>query len=443
MPVSHVALVVESRRASTIDVSEVAAAIQRQVARDFAPIWDVEATVDAFPRLDQVPPGYWPVIVRDNLPQKGAIGIHLDSRGQPYALVRSVSYWPFVVSHEVLEMLVDPFGNRVVPGGSLKPGQGIVDYVVEPCDPCGSPRFGYSVNGILVSDFVTPNYYHDPVPVPGVRYSFTGAVERPRSVLLDGYVAWREPTTHEWFRAHRFGSSKLKFDSLGQLEFSGTPLRERIDENPALAYLARGVPEDDPAVRAANERLRSSRAASSANAGDWWRRIDTLSGMRAASPVDVNLPAALGGSGAPLLPHTPPTPPSPAVRAGAWSQLHVTGFDIAVAFYEAAFGATVVFRDGAGNPPIAQLTIAESHFWVQGELIDSPSPLSAAPGPTGHQVLLVTDVPTAMGNAEAAGGVVLNPPAEVNGWIRGRVRDPSGHVWEIVTPPVEWPPETA
>lgn len=41
--------------------------LRRQGAHDLGPIWGLDATVDAFPRLDDVPVGYWPMTVRDDI----------------------------------------------------------------------------------------------------------------------------------------------------------------------------------------------------------------------------------------------------------------------------------------------------------------------------------------------------------------------------------------
>jgi hypothetical protein len=59
-----IALTVECQGGVTPgDLERVAAAIQVQVSRDFGPIWGIDATVTAFERLEQVPLGYWPVIL--------------------------------------------------------------------------------------------------------------------------------------------------------------------------------------------------------------------------------------------------------------------------------------------------------------------------------------------------------------------------------------------
>ena len=72
--------------------------------------------MDAFDRLEDVPIGYLPMIVRDDIGFEGAAGIHLDDNGQPFALIQFSDSWSLTASHEMLEMLVDPLGNRLVAG---------------------------------------------------------------------------------------------------------------------------------------------------------------------------------------------------------------------------------------------------------------------------------------------------------------------------------------
>src|SRR5262249_43354933 len=146
------------------EVSAVSAAIQKQLIRDFGPIWNVDATIDPFVKLEDVPLGYWRILVVDTFAKGGQ---HRDRNGQPFALVAAGSSWSLVASHEALEMLADPFSSRLVSGDSLIESQGRVEYLVEVCDPCQGDDFAYHVDGILVSDFYTPNYF-DPVRSDGV-----------------------------------------------------------------------------------------------------------------------------------------------------------------------------------------------------------------------------------------------------------------------------------
>jgi hypothetical protein len=227
MLTNNLALVSEVAGHDPSDVSRVAAALQRQATRDFEPVWDVRATVDAFPRLEDVPLGYWPVIVRDDIHDPGAAGVHLDRNGQPFALVQVSDQWTLTASHEVLEMSADPFGSRLIPSRSPKRRQGRVEFLVEVCDPCEAAEFSYHVNGVAVSDFYTPHYF-EPAESTGVRYSFTGAIARPRQVLKGGYLSWHDPVSDHWWQETYFGS-KPTYRDLGVIEKSADSLRTEID----------------------------------------------------------------------------------------------------------------------------------------------------------------------------------------------------------------------
>jgi hypothetical protein len=128
----------------------------------------------------------------------------------------------------MIEMLVDPFGSRFVPGDSPMPEQGRVNFLLEACDPSEGAQFGYTVNNLLVSDFYTPQYF-DPVQSSGVRYSYTGAITEPRQVLQGGYLSWQEPISRHFFQERRIDSDEPDFEDLGiPTDASQTP-REFID----------------------------------------------------------------------------------------------------------------------------------------------------------------------------------------------------------------------
>lgn len=228
--VKHLALVSETDAIASADVMTVASALQKQATRDLAPIWEIDATIDAFGRLEDVPLDYWPMIIRDDIEHPGAAGIHLDDNNQPYALISasgSRDVWSLTASHEALEMLVDPFGNRLVAGDSPMPEQGRVNFLVEVCDPSEDASFAYSVNSVLVSDFYTPQFF-DPIAASGIRYSFTSAIKTPRSVLKGGYLSWVDPQTNEWWQQTWFRGDGPGFRNVGKLSSKGS-LRSQID----------------------------------------------------------------------------------------------------------------------------------------------------------------------------------------------------------------------
>lgn len=116
MRAPQVGLTLESPRiVDAGELARVAAAIQRQVTRDFAPAWDLHATVDIFPSLESVPASYWPVVLtRRHLGDDE--GFHLAHNGQPFSVVEAIAGWSLTASHEILEMLADPSGARTIEG---------------------------------------------------------------------------------------------------------------------------------------------------------------------------------------------------------------------------------------------------------------------------------------------------------------------------------------
>lgn len=230
----QIALVSDTSTVTFADVSAVAAALQKQATRDFAPLWQVNATVSAFDALESVPVDYWPVIMRDDIDQPGAAGYHTDDNGQPFSLVQADDQWQLTASHETLEMLADPFGNRTIAGPP--PSQATkqiaefkrVTYLVEVCDPCEDTQFAYEVNGQQLSDFITPHYYTPPGGT-GTLYSFRGNIKAPHTVLENGYVSFGNPVTNEWYQII-VTNGKAQVRDLGKLNRNGRSLRETIDD---------------------------------------------------------------------------------------------------------------------------------------------------------------------------------------------------------------------
>ena len=179
-------------------VQSTAAALNIQVMRDLPQFWPIQATVHYLPHAQQIPSGVWPVQLVKSLPP-GEGGFHLDKHKQPYSKVVATpasEEWTVAASHETLEMLVDPYGNRLqssraieIVRGKIQDGTGEFGYLVEACDPCEADNYAYSIAGIAVSDFITPHFY-DPVVTPGTRYSFGGNIKAPRQILPGGYISW-------------------------------------------------------------------------------------------------------------------------------------------------------------------------------------------------------------------------------------------------------------
>ncbi|UTM55991.1 hypothetical protein L4174_008985 [Photobacterium sp. CCB-ST2H9] len=225
---NYIALVSQTSQVKNWEVQMVAAALQIQVSRDFTPIWGVDATVSAFDQLEDVPSGYWPILIQDDIGFAGAAGIHLDQNKKPFGLVQFSNRWSITASHEILEILVDPMGNRMISAPSIVPEQGIVEYLVEVCDPSEAEEFTYQINGVLVSDFYTPDFFL-PISSGNVRYSFSGAIQSPRKILKGGYISWRVPSTDHWWQQKWFEGNTPELIDFGVQNTADESPRTVID----------------------------------------------------------------------------------------------------------------------------------------------------------------------------------------------------------------------
>lgn len=105
----------------------------------------------------------------------------------------------------------------------------------------------------------------------------------------------------------------------------------------------------------------------------------------------------------------------------------------AVEFYQAAFGAEVMFRiDSPEGHVVARLSASGAEFWVADE---SPEHKNFSPetlgGGTVRMLLIADDPDAAFDRAVKAGASVVVPMGDMYGWRLGRVVDPFGHHWEI------------
>jgi hypothetical protein len=205
MLATKVGLVDTTGTIDTQTMAAAAAALNIQVTRDLPQYWPVNATVSYLPDHRNIPQGYWPVQLVRTLPP-GEGGFHMTAHNQPYAKVIATpgsTEWTVDASHETIEMLVDPNGNKLqtstsieIAGREIRDGNARFEYLVEACDPCEADPYTYQIDGIRVSDFITPHFY-DLQLTQGARYSFTGAIQRPRQILPGGYISWTNPETLE------------------------------------------------------------------------------------------------------------------------------------------------------------------------------------------------------------------------------------------------------
>lgn len=179
------------------DVPSVVAALQRQVREHFAPAWGLDATLAVFAKDAAPPPNFWQLVILDDADQAGALGYHeTTASGQPIGKVfaRTAQQddvsWSSVASHELLEMLADPWICDTVFVQSAD-GAGTL-YPREVCDAVEGAT--YEIPGsspgtaVQVSDFVLPSYWFPGVPgvTPTAPFDYLKQLSAPLPALLPG-----------------------------------------------------------------------------------------------------------------------------------------------------------------------------------------------------------------------------------------------------------------
>jgi hypothetical protein len=231
---TNIALISHSDNVSRALLDQIGASVGKQLIGDLAKYWSVIGTIATFGTLMEMPDGYSPIVIKDRLPFDGVVGTHWTNNGDPFAVVLGTSdpnEVSLAVSHEAIEMMVDPKGYTLMPGPSPVTGQGQVQYVVEVCDPVQDRDCGYRIDGILLSDFCTPSYYG----AGSGPYSVKKNVLEPRALATGGYLSWLTADNHIW-QCLGFGAT---FTATDKGVYDPTlPIRYQTDRLGASSTLA-------------------------------------------------------------------------------------------------------------------------------------------------------------------------------------------------------------
>jgi len=223
-----IAVLNKSTLVANNDVSEMTQAVHEQVRMDAAPHWDrAPAAIVFYTDPDLVPADAHGITIVDAIQDqpKGVLGFHtegpggkiwgvvaakpaLDHGGRATTGDWSVSS---LLSHEVLEMFVDPNCNLWADDA-----KGSV-YSLEVCDPVEAPT--YTVRGISVCNFVTPAWF-DPRARATAQFDKLGELSAAFSIARGGYVVYESAgEVHQQF-GHDFPDWRKKAKS-GQLARGG------------------------------------------------------------------------------------------------------------------------------------------------------------------------------------------------------------------------------
>jgi hypothetical protein len=197
---TDIAIINESTVATDAEIIAAVGAIGTQITRDYMPAYGMSANLHFFSKGSNPIASMWWVAVLDNSDQAGALGYHdLTSTGLPLGKVFAASDKQFgdsvsvTLSHEVLEMLMDPFINLTALMGDGK------FYAFEACDAVEADGLGYAIDGVQVSDFVLPAYFQPSIRLSDTKWDFCGHLTGAcPQITAQGYLSVYDPASGQW-----------------------------------------------------------------------------------------------------------------------------------------------------------------------------------------------------------------------------------------------------
>ena len=181
------------------EIEPVLAALDIQINRDYKKYWGEGATLHHVPQGSPASKHHWWIALFDNSDMARALGYHdVTSTGMPLGKVfvkttmDDGGLWTVTLSHEILEMLADPEINLIAQVGGK-----FVAY--ENCDACERDNFGYSIDSVTLSDFVTPLFFSNSFG-PNAVFDFQMHIQRPLQILHGGYLSFL--TNNGWTQVY-------------------------------------------------------------------------------------------------------------------------------------------------------------------------------------------------------------------------------------------------
>lgn len=189
---------------------EVIRAVNRQVMEDFMPIWGsgyrcklhASPFEPAAPNVIREDPVQAEAVVYlvDQASIPGALGYHdLNNSEVPVGFVfTDLGDWTVTFSHEVLELIVDPTVNILVPGPDPREPENPDAWLLHTYEVCDAvERTEYVIDGVTVSNFVTPMYFAEG-NAPGTRNDFLGVGVDSFGVTPGSHLGTVDPSDFTW-----------------------------------------------------------------------------------------------------------------------------------------------------------------------------------------------------------------------------------------------------
>lgn len=192
-----IAIINASTVISDIDALSCVRALQIQLDRDYLPLWGKRADLFFYSKTDSQKidlSEFLQLIIMDTTDQAQAEGFHdLTASGLPIGKIFAKTTmdagdsWTVTASHELLEIMADPYINL-----TANSSDGTKQFAYENCDAV--EETDYDINGIRVSNFVTPAWFEDGIHIGQTQYDYLKLLTKPFQLLAGGYIGVRDLT---------------------------------------------------------------------------------------------------------------------------------------------------------------------------------------------------------------------------------------------------------
>jgi len=200
----RVAVINSSKSVKDSEIGSAVEALQKQIHRDFAPAWGVDAELTFVPKGSEPEPDSWRMLILDDTHhESGALGYRdLTSDGFPQTKIfarsaqKAGASWTVSASHVLLEMLANPRQNLAVFVQSTDSAGKF--FANEVCNPCTAERYAYEIDGILVSDFIFPAWFESHRKPKSTKFDFREHITEPLMIPTGGYAPFFDVQAGEW-----------------------------------------------------------------------------------------------------------------------------------------------------------------------------------------------------------------------------------------------------
>ena len=194
----QIAVINESSTTQDEELQTFIPSFEKQWNSDLFGIWPVPPSQFSFVAKGNTPSAdMWWLVFLDDSDQANALAYHdLTNDGLPISKVFVATLQSEKASlsvgatHELCEMAVDPWLNSAYQDAQH------TFWASEICDPVEGDQYGYNINNVLVTDFVTPAWFSHKNAQGAL--DFQGHIKSQFEVLSAGYAQTWNPQQSGW-----------------------------------------------------------------------------------------------------------------------------------------------------------------------------------------------------------------------------------------------------